>query len=392
MKTHIFLILVALSLGLPTASAEESSAKETPALRVGGALRANAFVKSWEGQESNRKKFGDLDFDTFRLNADATKGKIDMSLEYRFYGGYQMLHHGYFAYHFGDDAQVQLGVHRKPFGILPYASHNWFFDMGYYLGLVDDYDAGLKLILPLGNLDLQFAFYKNDEGSFTGNSSDSARYSYDVVSVNDTELAYAGVTEARNNQETNQGNLRLTYTLEHGSKASTELGASGELGGLYNSDTESMGHHWAAAMHANGSYGPWNIMLEAIRYSFQPKNPAGQDDRFIVMGAYDAPYKVASVGTLLLANLAYTFDIQRGPLDSLTLHSDYSYLRKDDFVNSQQYVLGSLISTGRLLTYVDFAFGKNHSWLGPDYGNAFANADPDAGWHLRFNMNFGYYF
>ena len=51
-----------------------------------------------------------------------------------------------------------------------------------------------------------------------------------------------------------------------------------------------------------------------------------------------------------------------------------------------------LVTAGRLLTYFDFAFGKNHPWLGPDYGSALAAGDPNADWELRFNINIGYYY
>jgi hypothetical protein len=51
-----------------------------------------------------------------------------------------------------------------------------------------------------------------------------------------------------------------------------------------------------------------------------------------------------------------------------------------------------LFTAGRLLTYVDFAFGKNQPWIGPNYGAALAEGDPAADWELRFNINIGYYF
>ena len=53
------------------------------------------------------------------------------------------------------------------------------------------------------------------------------------------------------------------------------MGFSVEYGGLYNSTTRDTGDHWAAAAHLNGTYGRWNIMAEAIRFSFNPENPAG---------------------------------------------------------------------------------------------------------------------
>ena len=361
-------------------------------LKVGGALRLNAFSKSWD--DANRDKLGDLESDTFRINVDGSYSEILVSAEYRLYSGYSMLHHGYVGYAFDDESEVHIGVHRKPFGLLPYASHNWFFDLTYYLGMEDDYDAGIKYVRQVGNLDVQLAFYKNDEGSFTGDSVDSARYSYDVVKTDAIELSGSGVTTAQTNEETNQLNGRLAYTFDHGDKWSTEVGGSVEYGGLYNSTTARMGDHWATAMHLNGNYSQFNVMLEWVQYEFDPKNPAGSDDGFVIMGAYDAPYKVASRGDVVLANVAYTIPFENSNIDSVKIYANYSRLMKDidGFPDSQQFVVGSLVAAGPLWTYFDFAFGKNHPWLGPEYGAALAEGAPAADWELRFNINVGYYF
>ena len=379
------------------AMAGESAAEEDDPkseLHVGGALRFNLFHKSWEGQEANRDKYGDFAFDTFRINADGSHAEIDLSLEYRFYAGYNMLHHGYFGHVFSGGSELQLGVSRKPFGLLPYASDNWFFNISYYMGMEDDYDLGIKLILPPGPLDLQFAFYKSSEGSYTGKSINSARYSYDVVRTDSSELGYAGVTEPRTNEEVNQFNGRVAYTFSHGNGNSSEFGLSGEYGGLYNSSTRRTGNHWAVAAHGAGRYGRFKLMVEAVGFGFRPENPEGQDDSFIVMGAYDAPYKVASEGSMFLANIAYTIPFDGGLVDALTLYNNYSYLSKANstFTDSQQNVLGMLVSAGRFLTYVDAAAGKNHPWIGPNYGSALAEGDPDAEWELRLNISLGYYF
>ena len=259
---------IVLSTGVVIAeddeSAEEPTVEKKARLHVGGALRFNAFYKSWD--KVNQDKSGDFDFDTFRINVDGSHRNVDVSLEYRLYSGYHMLHHGYVGYTFDQGTEVQVGVTRKPFGLLPYASHNWFFDITYYLGMEDNYDLGVKVLLPMDEIDLQLAFYKNSGGSFTGDSIDSARYSYDVVHTDDIELGYAGVMGSRTNEEVNQFNARAAYTLTHRDDARTEIGFSGEWGQLYNSTTRDMGDHWAAALHVNGNYGRVNVMAEALAY------------------------------------------------------------------------------------------------------------------------------
>ena len=385
-------LLLSATVTVAGDDSNDSETTEESTLHVGGALRFNAFYKSWD--KVNQDKSGDFDFDTFRVNADGSHRNVDVSLEYRFYSGYHMLHHGYVGYTFNEEVEVQIGVTRKPFGLLPYSSHNWFFDITYYLGMEDDYDTGVKVLLPAGKFDLQFAFYKNDEGSFTGDSIDSARYSYDVVHSDDVELGYAGVMGPRTNEEVNQFNARAAYTLTHRDDARTEIGFSGEWGQLYNSTTRDMGDHWAAAVHVNGNYGRFNLMAEALGYEFRPENPVGQDDAFVVMGAYDAPYKVAARGAVGLLNVAYKLPVEHKALESITFYNNYSYVKKRDssFEDTQQNVIGMLLAAGKLFTYVDFAFGKNHPWIGSNYGAALAEGDPASDWELRFNINVGYYF
>ncbi len=388
----VFVILTSITvMGILPISA---MAQDTWDLHVGGALRYNLFYKDWDGQDANNDKAGDMAFDTFRLNTDAEYRGLKMSAEYRFYSGYNMLHHGYVGYKFSDNTETQLGVHQVPFGIQSYASHNWFFGIPYYIGFEDDYDLGIKTIVSKGPMKLHLAFYKNDEGNYTGDSIDSARYSYDVVTTDESELGYAGIEGTRANEETNQFNAKLTYQWNHSETSNTEIGFSAEYGQLYNSITEDMGDHSAAAVHLNGTYGRFNLMLEGIYYEYCPENPEGQSDKFVVMGAYDFPYKVAAEGMVYVVNLSYKVPINKGPIQAVTFYNDYSYLDKDDddFEDSSQNVLGFMVSANPLYIYFDIAGGENQAWLGPNYGSAFAEGNPDAEWEFRYNVNIGYYF
>ena len=74
------------------------------------------------------------------------------SFEYRYYRDKHADGHDYFVLHDAwigariSEYQLQAGVTKVPFGILPYASHNWFFQLGYYVGLEDDCDLGVKYL------------------------------------------------------------------------------------------------------------------------------------------------------------------------------------------------------------------------------------------------------
>lgn len=397
-------LCVGLMAGEPTALAQDESVAEapTPEVKVSGAVRFTYLVKSWDGETANRKRAGDIIFDTLQLGADGSYGPLSVSGAYRFYQGYHMLHHGYLGYALSDTAQIDVGLTQVPFGVLPFASHNWFFNLPYYLGLEDDYDLGVRGTFQIGDIDLRVGFYKNSEGTYTGNSLDSARYSYDVVQAPMDELAYAGATSDHTNTETNQLNVRAAYNLEHGDLGKTELGVSGRVGGLHNAAKNAYGYHWAAGAHANGTYGPLNVHLQGIAYRFEPNNPAEERDDVIVMGAYDAPYYVAAAGYLLSANVDYTLPFKTDLISSVSIHENYSVLLKDDddFRTTHQNALGALVVIGPIYTYIDLVSGRNHPWLGPGggYGGGLAegrfneDGSPDGTWHTRFNVNVGYYF
>jgi hypothetical protein len=72
---------------------------------------------------------------------------VGIQCEYRWYPTFNthFVKEGWFEYAFPDEWEVQLGVTRTPFGNLQYNSHNWWFQLPYYVGLEDDHDMGVKL-------------------------------------------------------------------------------------------------------------------------------------------------------------------------------------------------------------------------------------------------------
>ncbi len=363
-------------------TSEELLAKVADHLDVGGALRFNyTYNDDDRWHKDGKEKGGDMKFDLFRLDVNGSYSDVLISAQYRFMEDMHFIHHGWVGYNLTEETGVQLGLTQVPFGILPYASHNYWFGVPYYLGLEDDYDLGVKLLHADGPFDLQLAFFKN--GDF-GSASDLERYSYDIVKEG-----------AQNNEETNQFNLRAAYTLSHGELGSTELGVSGEWGQLYNSDTKDMGDHWAASAHLNGYYGPFNLMLEVIDYQYNAENPAGVSDKTVRVGAFGFGHDIAADGTVYVANLSYDVPVTWGPVSKLTFYDDYSRLVKgeDEFEDSEINTLGCLISAGPVYTYVDFIMGKNATWIGSVGADGFgAGKHRDDGWNTKFNINLGYYF
>lgn len=355
------------------AAASESPTTSEDQIDIVGAVRFNYFWKDFdEGLETRR---GDAGLDLFRIGVDGQRDDFLVSAEYRFYPFMNTIHHGWVGYDFGDAGQVQAGITQVPFGLLPYAAHNFWFGVPYYLGLADDYDAGVKYVIERGPWNIQAAFFKNEE---LGDASNLDRYSFDPVT-----------TGAGRNQESNTVNARLAYTVGKNSDCSHELGVSGQWGELYNNDTRDTGDHWAAAAHVDSHCGRWNLQLEAGRYEYNPRNPVGVSDDTITLGAFAGSYEVAASGTFGVANIAYNVPVKWPKVDIVTCYSDFSVLSKDDssFDNSYLHTIGCGIGMGPLFTYIDWIRGRNMVF----FDNGSLAGGGSTGWDNRFNINVGYY-
>lgn len=360
-------------------------------LDLGGALRFNVLFEEFD--RTNRQKTGEFTFDTFRVNADGTYGDLFFSAEYRFYAGYRFLHSGYAGYEVEDDLDVRVGVHQVPFGVRPYFSNSWFFNLAYYAGFEDDYDAGLKVRYTPGNWTLIGAYYMNAEQTGFAGGTTFARYSFDVVPATTDDLGYAGLEADRFNQEINQFNGKVAYTLEAGG-TSTTVSMSGQTGQLYNRSTTGTERHWATSFDLDGQYGRFNVRLGLIRYEMRPPGETGPGRDAVVMAAYNAPYRVASKGRFYSGGLAYNLPVDLGPISRFRFYNDVSYHDKapDAWVDGASNITGVLTSAGPLFIYTDFLVTRNHPFSLPasDFGSALAEGSED--WNVAFNMNLGLYF
>lgn len=342
-------------------------------IKLGGALRFNVIYRDEVDSSEGRRGEGGLD--VFRLNVDGEMDNILISAEYRFYPYMNTIHHGWVGYEFADQSQLQLGIHQVPFGILPYASHNAWYGVPYYVGLADDYDMGIKYTRDDGPWNTQIAFYKNAE---LNDASNPDRYSYDLVTAGEQQ-----------NEEANQINARLAYTLGQSTSCETELGLSYELGQVFNTITDKRGQHRAAMVHLDSRCGRWNYQLQAGSYDYQPKNPATVSNDAVQLGAFAGTYLIDADADVLVANIAYNFAPPWQFIDSLTCYNDYSRLYKSvsNATDSQINTLGCAIGSGPLFTYVDYILARNMPFFGQ--GTLAAGGEDD--WQGRFNINVGYY-
>lgn len=369
-----------------------SYGQEQPELQVGGALRFNYNLSTWK--EGQKTRLGDFGYDMFRINAKAAYQGVKLNAEYRLYSasfGGGMLKQGWVGYDFNDRNNLQIGLTQVPFGITQYNSNNWFFNITYYTGLEDDHDMGIKYSHSGDRWEYSFAFFKNAEELVFGNNSDisDSRYSYDVSSI---DINGDGAMNFRN-KEINQLNGKVAF-ITGNEIFKQKIGVSGQYGGLYNLETSQTGKHYASAIHYELKAGRTDIKAQIASYNYNPKNPVAETKQVIAMTAYGAPYLVASKAILYTFSLAYALPVKWDPVSKLRFYNDFGYMNKPlkEFENSIMNVTGILVIAGNVYTYFDAAAGKNHPWLGPEWTNALASGTANAAWHLRFNINLGYYF
>jgi len=355
---------------------KHDSLRQLPKIRIGGALRLNYSWKNYDQQ--NMDRLGDFGFELFRLNADIDYKDIFMSVEYRWYGNFNAIHHGYFGYHLTDHSSIQIGIHQVPFGILPYSSHSFWFNATYYLGFEDDYDAGIKFIYDSKSWNIQGAFYKNPEYI---DSERYGRYSFDLVT-----------DDIQTNQEINQFNLRSVYKWRLNEDLIMKLGASVEAGQIYNKTTEKKGNRHAFAVHNNMFYKNWNFHFQWIGYEFNPKNPEGLSDETIQFGAFMYPFMVNAKANVYTFNVANEINIDGKYLDKIKLYVNMSMVRPKQGYgsDSKQIVLGTTLIKRGLYAYFDYIFGQN-MWFSGGPGIGLEHPE-DQDWNSRLNINFGYYF
>lgn len=354
---------------------EKKASRESPKrdIKVGGALRFNLLYQ--EDADASVGKRGESGLDVFRFNVDGQRDHLLISAEYRFYPYMSVLHHGWVGYEFEDASQLQLGITQVPFGILPYASHNAWAGVPYYVGLADDYDMGIKYQRERGPWSMHFAFFKNEEFNDATNLD---RYGFDLVRVGEQQ-----------NEEVNQLNARLAYTFGETTACETQLGASVEAGQMYNTLSEERGDRWAGAAHLDNRCGRWSLQLQSAQYRYSAADPAGVDDSVVRVGAFAGSYDIDSDARVWVANLAYNLPVSWPLLDSVTCYNDYSRLDKSiaGATDSEINTTGCAIGSGPLFTYIDYILAKNMPYFGQ--GSLADGGEDD--WQGRFNINIGYY-
>jgi hypothetical protein len=391
----------AAALGAATLSCMPVCAEEEALpLSIGGAIRFNYVDKGWQPEYPN----GFVGLDTVRLEVKYDDGTRLASAQYRYnrfpkgQGNYwqHFLHHGWVGLRFSDRSTLRVGVDKVPFGLLPFASNNFYESIAFYTGFEDKYDAGITYASAPGKVEWQLAFYPRDGGSYGGSDNTapaSNRYSYNIVRDDDEQ----GYGTGQRDSERNTLVARLAWHADGTLKQ--EFGVSTLTGAIRSAAGKDTRRN-AYALHYRVGAGPFNVMLQAVRYRYRTSHAAtetygGLDpNSFVMVGGFGYPYPVATKGDIYIANVSYDITGTLGPFSGFKVYNDYSALHKriGNYGPSVQSVTGLSFTAGKWFFYADLMLGKHHPYMSPDFGGLASTAGQHDRYARRINLQAGYYF
>lgn len=373
-------------------------------LKFDGAARIRFEHLSW-----NPDRKGTFEFDTIRVGYTYDDGRFLSAGRERYYHystrqsgaskGTSLLMNEYLwaGYRFADKSEVHVGQDIVPFGLLKYASHNFFESMAYYAGFEDAYAAGIKYLRMDGGLSTMLAFFPSDGGHFLGDA--------DNMSVLDgrDSLRYSNhLMKQYGREERNTFVARLAYAFEMGGGKS-EIGFSALSGELAATDSSlSGGRRNAQAIHYTGEFGKFGIKLETINYRNKFSGNGSVDGNWwtacdndcVIIGSYGFTNRLAAKGNIDIVSLSYKIPGSIGPFSGFRVYNDWSQLRKSasGYDRSWQNVTGVEFGSGAWWIMLDVARAKNQPYLSPVFGDALAAGGSANTTGTRFNASIGYYF
>jgi hypothetical protein len=334
---------------------------------LGGAVRLNLGWRDYGPGSRN----GRPELELLRIDAAGRRGPAIFSLQYRWYDGFDAVHHAWAGWALDADRDLRVGVQQVPFGLLPYASQSFWFGSGYYLGIEDDYDLGVVYRDERGDRSWHAGVMVRDE---YGTGANYDRYSFDVAT-----------TETLPYREVEHAVLRYARRFERGDWA-LEWGASGMLGRIEDRTDGSTFSHVAAALHLEAARGPWTLQGQWAHYDYDVPGER------IALSAFMFPFEVAARADVLSVNLVRDFDVSGSWLDSLRCYNNLSTTRVSGtgLADSWQNVTGCSIGKGPMFTYFDWIVGRNMWFVG---GPGIGISEPGGEtWRSRLNVNVGFYF
>ena len=369
-----------------TADAEDAELEiaDVASFDLSGWLWFNYSIQPW--RDTTLAKYGNFEFNQLQLNGSAKWGGFSMRFEIRFFTFMFILRQGWIQYEWKDNA-IQLGHLNVPWGRHLFSSASWWFTLGWYATVEDDYDYGVRYIKDTDRYRIDVGYYFRDQIGFG-----------DPANRWDSDLTPLGEQQ---NREVSSAAVRGVYKLPHREGLKSEFGAVVQAGLLPNVATGDMGYRWLAQVMYNGRYKGWQPVVQATRHEFRPNNPAEIDgvpvnDNVVRISQFGGYRDVAAKYWLCNFNLAKEIPFQRKFFNALVPYVEYSMFLKDEdaFPDSHLLTVGLQVHLGPIWIWLDILTGKNATYLNDSLANsALANGgNRSYRWENQTNLQIQYYF
>ncbi|MES1953958.1 hypothetical protein [Salinisphaera hydrothermalis] len=364
-------------------TAETQKPKTT--LTLGGAVTAGYKLKP---DIKNHSKSGDALVGITAFNVHGSHGKLSYGAEYSWspkaFADDSYLRYGWAAYDFDDHNQLKGGMFYVPFGNLKFGYQTFWGNLTYFAGFTDNQAAGLGYKYQNGPWRLDVDAFKNDD---LGQHSLYGSKPFDGY------------------QQINGGNVRVAYTFNQGTDHSVQVssavrGGELEVGG----PSGKLGTRWAATAAVDAALGPWTLQGQYVDYRYnipdgQSFNGNALPTDSITVENYGFGYQMPASGQIFAANIARTFPVDWGALDSIQLYDNYAYLMTGGNGQFNSALPGNPANpTGDIqfnAAGVNFSFGVLQVWAdilsGKNAGMTFDGPN-DGSWNTRYNLQMGLYF
>jgi hypothetical protein len=309
-----------------------------------------------------------------------------MRFEIRYFTFMFILRQGWIQYAWKDNS-IAIGHLNVPWGRHLFSSSSWWFTLGWYSTVEDDYDYGVRYTKDTERYRLDVGYYFRDQIGFGG---DANRWDSDITPFGEQQ-----------NREVSSAAVRGVYKLGHREGMRSEFGAVVQAGLLPNVATNELGYRWLAQLMYNGSYKGWKPVVQATRHEFRPKNPAEidgvpVDSRVVRISQFGGFRDVAAKYWLCNFNLAREIPFTRKYFNALVPYVEYSLFLKDEaaFPDSHLITAGLQIHLGPIWIWLDLLTGKNATYLNDSLANsALAGGSNRSGrWEHQTNLQIQYYF
>lgn len=363
---------------------EEAPDANTASFTLYGNVWLNYAIQPWLSTPA--QQYGGFSFNQARLGVLADWRGFSMHMELRFFTWMIVMRQAWIQYEWEDNA-VQAGLIQRPWGRQPWSSDSWWFTLGWYVGLADDYDLGVKYTKDNDRYRLDVMYSVQDAAGFLD---PTARWA--------TDLTPSGEQQ---NRQFSTGSARFLWKFQHGEGSETRIGAFGSIGLMQNAVTGENGNRWYAGATYHGDYDGWRPLVQFTRQEFNPNNPdevngVQVDDRVVRVSQFVEFRDMAAKAWLFNVNLAKHIPFNRKYLQALVPYIEWSWFMKDedDFADSHLITPGLQIQMYNVWLWFDILIGRNAVFMNdsPEQSGIGAGGIRPDRFEVRPNLQIQFYF